>query len=244
MVKLLSNELNVGLWDEGGKAMDGGYLIRHKSGMFLCQTPAPNSAWTRTDDPLLAFNTSYDKALRIVNNAFTPKERKDWYILQNGYSNLTLDSIDDKSLDEMLHFSEGLDYKELAGLQKELYNKIYQREQELRIQMSTCDRLINDTMHFIEFTSPLDLYRGFKTYKLLRQLLQRRRDVKNEIEKATGFLSYGSSDFAAGKMEKLINTIEDRSYQPRIMDKLFDAGKAQGKSNSITDFCGNEDEGV
>ena len=184
--------------------MDGGYLIRHKSGMFLCQTPAPNSAWVRTDDPLLAYNTSYDKALQIVNNAFTPRERKDWYILQNGYSDLTLDSIDDKSLAEMLHFSEEFDYRELADSQKELYNKLYRREQELRIQLSTCDRLINDTMHFIEFTSPLDLYRGFKTYKLLRQLLQRRRDVKDEMEKTTAFLSYGANDFASDKMEKLI----------------------------------------
>ncbi len=180
--------------------MDSGYLIRHKSGMFLCQTPAPDSTWTKTEDPLLAINTSYEKAERIRNNVFGIKERSDWYIVEDGFSNVTLESHED----ELFDFSEAFDYKELAISQKELYNAMYHRERKLRIKLSTADKLISDTMHFVEFSSPLNVCRGFKTYRLLRQLLQRRRAIKNEIEKATGFLSYSSSDFASGKMEMAV----------------------------------------
>lgn len=215
--------------------MEGGYLIRHKNGMFLSQTSAPSSAWTKTDDPLLALNTSYEKAAKIRNNTFGPKEREDWYIVENGYYNITLESLED----ELFDFSEAFDYKELAISQRELYSTMHQREQELRIKLSTCDKLINDTMHFVEFSSPLDVRRGFKTYKLLRHLLQRRRDIKNEIEKVKGFLSYSSSDFASGKMEKLLNTMEGRTYQPRVMDKLFDVSMAQSKDNTKADESGN-----
>jgi len=216
--------------------MDSGYLIRHKSGMFLCQTPAPDSTWTKTEDPLLAINTSYDKAERIRNNAFGLKERSDWYIVEEGFSNITLESHED----ELFDFSEAFDYKELAISQRELYNAMYHRERELRIKLSTADKLISDTMHFVEFSSPLNVCRGFKTYRLLRQLLQRRRAIKNEIEKANSFLSYTSSDFASGKMEKLINTMEGRSYQPRVMDRLFDMSMSQSKDNSESDDSGNE----
>ena len=216
--------------------MSKGYLLRHKSGMFLCQTPPPGSTWVKTDDPLLALNTSYEKAEQIRNNAFGLKERNDWYIVENGFSNVTLESHED----ELFDFSEAFDYKELAISQRELYNSMYHREQELRIKLSTCDKLINDTMHFVELSTPLNVCRGFKTYRLLRQLLQRRRAIKNEIEKANSFLSYTSSDFASGKMEKLINTIEGRTYQPRVMDKLFDVSITPSKDNSESDDGGNE----
>lgn len=50
-------------------------------------------------------------------------------------------------------------------------------------RLSEVDKEISDIYHYIEFSN-LDAYRGWKAYKLLKDKLKERREIKDDYEAA------------------------------------------------------------
>lgn len=75
--------------------------------------------------------------------------------------------------------------------------------------LSDIDKEINDIYHYIEFSN-LDAYRGWKAYKMLKDKLNERRRIKNNLSSATRL-----SQTIKAKRLKINNEHKTKKYTPR-----------------------------
>ena len=75
--------------------------------------------------------------------------------------------------------------------------------------LSDIDKEINDIYHYIEFSN-LDAYRGWKAYKMLKDKLNERRRIKNNLSSATRL-----SQTIKAKRLKINNEQQTKKYTPR-----------------------------
>lgn len=91
-----------------------------------------------------------------------------------------------------------------------------------RIQSRT-DKETNDFLHKIEFANE-NVVNGFKIYKQLQEVRQRRREAKDALDfydilETSGLLK--SLEKAVASLEKLQREQDKRDYAPRIRAELF-----------------------
>lgn len=75
--------------------------------------------------------------------------------------------------------------------------------------LSDIDKEINDIYHYIEFSN-LDAYRGWKAYKMLKDKLNERRKIKDNLSSATRF-----SQTIKAKSLKINNEHKTKKYTPK-----------------------------
>lgn len=75
--------------------------------------------------------------------------------------------------------------------------------------LSDIDKEINDIYHYIEFSN-LDAYRGWKAYKMLKDKLNERRKIKDNLSSATRF-----SQTIKAKSSKINNEHKTKKYTPK-----------------------------
>lgn len=93
-----------------------------------------------------------------------------------------------------------------------------------------------DVLHKIEFTNE-NVVSGFKRYKQLQDVRQRRRKAKDNLEFATLVLSSGlltSMKTLREEMDKLQFEMENRKYKPRVLQELFDEDKEDDDGQSVS----------
>lgn len=104
-----------------------------------------------------------------------------------------------------------------------IFDDALKRGQELIKEISNTDAQIVDLEHFIEFC-PLNASDGYKAYKKLRELLRKRRQLKNE-QKVVNTIN--SNHIALEHIEavvRAIKSLDGYKYEPRIMPELFESG--------------------
>ena len=79
---------------------------------------------------------------------------------------------------------------------------------------------IIDIEHAAEFYD-LDLYKGWKVYKMLQDARKRRRKCKDEKAKIEYILRSNFVDCTNSAITKYIKSLEDRQYTPRVLQELF-----------------------
>lgn len=89
-----------------------------------------------------------------------------------------------------------------------------ENEEELLSVLRTLDRQLSDIQHYIEFTD-LSGVDGFRIYKKMQGILQRRRQVKYHL-KITKEINSQSIDPEV--LKKIITYFKDTSYRPRELD--------------------------
>ena len=102
---------------------------------------------------------------------------------------------------------------------------------------------LNDLSHEIELSSPKDMYRGYLTYKAIRETRIRRRTAKEENEILKDMYDYFQSpqgqafknkiQAIQGNSMKLRAAQEARTYQPRQREDLTVAGKHSKENKSF-----------
>lgn len=95
------------------------------------------------------------------------------------------------------------------------------RKNELTSQLTIVDKKLSDVLHYCEFTT-LNACQGFKLYKMIRDLRQERRMIKNELEVVNFILGKKITDSVSEEAQKLIHNIQTKRYEPRILTELFD----------------------
>ena len=78
-------------------------------------------------------------------------------------------------------------HKEIIELQDKI-NQLEQRKEYLKYLISKCDREISDIQHCAEFYN-LNASQGYKLYKMLHNVTNKRREVKNEFNSISLILS-------------------------------------------------------
>lgn len=193
-------------------------LIRHIDGDFLCKSA--DDKWERTSNLDRAIRLEYMKAVNVLNNCICSVERIKWEIIEEDSIALSMGwNLDGANLNNY-------DWNEIVYTQCKLHNELTKYNEKLRHLLSEIDREICDIEHYIEFFS-LDAARGYKAYRMLKERLERRRDIKREMARAQVFLAGTSADFASGKVSRQIKGIETCQYTPRILTELFSWAAAQ-----------------
>ena len=91
--------------------------------------------------------------------------------------------------------------------------------------MSKYDREISDIQHCAEFYN-LNASQGYKLYKMLHNVTNKRREVKNEFDSICMILSSKMTSAEIDNVNKSIYGIyNNRQYSNRVFDDLFDIVK-------------------
>jgi len=105
----------------------------------------------------------------------------------------------------------------LNGLAKEAE----ERRNILISQLSEVNKEICDLSHYIEFCT-FNASQGYKACKIFKDLRQKRRKIKNELEIVDYILNKKMVESASEDISQLIDRINNRKYEPRVMKELFD----------------------
>lgn len=115
-------------------------------------------------------------------------------------------------------------HKEIIELQDKV-GQLEQRKEYLKYLMSKYDREISDIQHCAEFYN-LNASQGYKLYKMLHNVTNKRREVKNEFDSICMILSSKMTSAEIDNVNKSIYGIyNNRQYSNRVFDDLFDIVK-------------------
>lgn len=113
-------------------------------------------------------------------------------------------------------------YDGFVGMDK-LFQTAKIRNNELSQEISNIESMITDLEHYIEF-SHLNAREGYKTYKELHKMLNRRRSLKDE-QKVVSAINKNYS--ALDGINHIIQAVEHKTgneYIPRLLADLFENG--------------------
>lgn len=176
------------------------YLIRHIEGGYLYK--GTNAKWERTQNINKAERMPHEKAANVLNNCIGPTMRSYWEIIEEDALSFFIAPRSTAKED-----GSEFDWEAISRSQYQLYNELSRYEEELRLRLSEVDFEICDIHHYIEFFS-LDAAKGYKAYRMLKERLERRRFIKDEMVRVNCFLSGSSGDFSSGKVDRQIKGLE------------------------------------
>ena len=118
--------------------------------------------------------------------------------------------------------SENIQYwvdkvSDLNGLASEALH----RKDNLLSQLSKIDQELSDINHYIEFVN-LNAAQGYKAYKMIKDRRIIRRSIKNELDVLNIILGKKISETATDEIQKAISGMDKRTYEPRVLNELFD----------------------
>ena len=118
--------------------------------------------------------------------------------------------------------SENIQYwvdkvSDLNGLASEALH----RKDSLLNQLSKVDQELSDINHYIEFCN-LNAAQGYKAYKMIKDRRIIRRSIKNELDVLNIILGKKISETATDEIHKAITGMDNRKYEPRVLNELFD----------------------
>lgn len=87
-------------------------------------------------------------------------------------------------------------------------------------QLSLVDMEICDIRHYAE-NFDLNMYQGWKLYKMLQDACKRRRKIKDERIKVDYILARNFVDCTNNAISTYIKSLDNRKYQPRVLKELF-----------------------
>lgn len=96
-----------------------------------------------------------------------------------------------------------------------------QRRTELNAALSDIDLEITDIEHYIEFGA-LNCYQGWLAYRMLKNRLRQRRQIKNELNILWKLGDCKINSQMISDIKKSIEELETLEYQPRKLKELFE----------------------
>lgn len=95
------------------------------------------------------------------------------------------------------------------------------RKKELAELLSTIERDLVDLDHYIEFSN-CNAYQGYVAYKTCKDMLIKRRTIKNEMAVLDIILDKEFGEVIVDVAKKQIAGMDKRKYRPRHMVELYD----------------------
>ena len=104
---------------------------------------------------------------------------------------------------------------------KHYYEDLLERKQALIEELRTVSAELCDIEHYIEFTS-LNASGGYRAYRMLKERLLRRRQIKDELLCISIFLRAEPRNILNGNLTRQIAGLGTREYGPRVLTELFE----------------------
>lgn len=99
-------------------------------------------------------------------------------------------------------------------------NKAIKRKNVLLHQLSDIDKEISYVMYYIEFSN-LNAAKGYKAFKMIKERRVKRRNIKNELSVVEIIISKKLSESATTEIVKVIERMDNRTCEPRVLKELF-----------------------
>lgn len=113
--------------------------------------------------------------------------------------------------------------KYIVSVLSETIAKLNCRHLELSDELSKFDRQITDIEHYIEFNAgKLNACEGYKAYKLLQDVLVKRRKVKDELQILQVVKDKMALPDDIENIHERVKEFENRKYEPREFKHLFE----------------------
>ena len=210
---------------------DMGVYVITDGNMFVKQNV--NGSYTSTTNLTLAETYKSKKlAQSILNNALTYSMRNTYYVAEFVNNKLVqcgvplCKKIENRKNIQTFRYENTFEDMEwckkfinLDGVFKDAIDRGY----ELSEEIGDIDAKIVDLEHYIEF-NPLNARDGYKIYRKLRELLCKRRHLKNEQKVVSAINENHSAEKQLSNIIAVINDCKNREYKPRKLVGLFEKG--------------------
>lgn len=199
----------------------GFYVLSNGEGTYITQSGGKYA-------PIRSFNqalkiTNLAKAMRILNSSI-PKNIRSHFIPEHHGTEETVEKDSEEKQQEICF--RAIDHGEFAEWQDkiqqlvELFGGTESRYSELSTKLSDVDKEITDVQHYIEF-GKFNCYQGWLCFKMLQNLLQQRRQYKNEMQLITRMKECKISGDSVKTLFEGVKEIQNRLYTPRKFPELF-----------------------
>lgn len=206
------------------------FVLAHQDGGFFSINDG--SHWIRVADPLAATVLTQTKANNILANMIKPKDRGGWSVQAWKAPEAPQEEPAKKSrAKDPAKAQEKAEKKEKAAFLdqwlakadefKHYYEDLLERKQALIEELRTVSAELCDIEHYIEFTS-LNASGGYRAYRMLKERLLRRRQIKDELLCISIFLRAEPRNILNGNLTRQIAGLGTREYGPRVLTELFE----------------------
>ena len=206
------------------------FVLAHQDGGFFSINDG--SHWIRVADPLAATVLTQTKANNILANMIKPKDRGGWSVQAWKAPEAPQEEPAKKSRakDPAKAQEEAEKKEKVAFLDqwlakadefKHYYEDLLERKQALIEELRTVSAELCDIEHYIEFTS-LNASGGYRAYRMLKERLLRRRQIKDELLCISIFLRAEPRNILNGNLTRQIAGLGTREYGPRVLTELFE----------------------
>lgn len=87
-------------------------------------------------------------------------------------------------------------------------------------QLAEIELEIEDLYHYIEFSS-FNAAQGYKAYKMLKERLVKRRELKDSIILLDSIQEKNMLTCSVENINNVVSKLDSRSYRPRVLKELF-----------------------
>lgn len=87
-------------------------------------------------------------------------------------------------------------------------------------QLAEVELEIEDLYHYIEFSS-FNAAQGYKAYKMLKERLVKRRELKDGIILLDSIQEKNMLTCSVDNINNVVSKLDSRSYRPRVLKELF-----------------------
>lgn len=135
-------------------------------------------------------------------------EAHNWKIISTIEAKEDLLSVMDFDIDSFLDFPNAD------------FSLLIKRKKVLALEYLKMEREITDIYHAMEFYN-LDAAKGYKLYRMMHEILIKRRKNKDESLKIDYILAGGIKGLTNNTTKQKIDKLNKRHYQPRALKELF-----------------------
>ena len=119
--------------------------------------------------------------------------------------------------------SENLIYwLEKFRLCDDIITEVKGRKEELCVNLSNCDKELSNELHKIELESNKNACAGFLEYKKVKTILEKRRNIKDELMIISNILSMDFRSFDSEDIKKSIEGLSKRKFTLRVIEDCDD----------------------
>lgn len=197
-----------------------GYVITDASKkVWVCKD---KSSYTLSTDPNRAHIFENKAAATAAFKSNLPKIVKSKV---TDIKSVKLQVCDDEQPAKMVDKQEATETaasKYIVSVLSDAVAKINTKHATLSEELSKYDRQRTDVEHYIELNAgKLNAYEGYKAYKLLQDVLIKRRKVKDELQIVQVALDRIAAPDELAQIDTKIKELETRQYTPREFKELF-----------------------
>lgn len=84
--------------------------------------------------------------------------------------------------------------------------------------LSNVDKELSNELHKIELEKSKNAYQGFLEYKQLKSIMEKRRNIKDELMIISNVLRMDFRNFNAESVDKAIKGLATRKFTMRVME--------------------------